>query len=100
MDLFPGMKPSQILAQLESGVSEGFLSCEGPGRYCFSDDKKRLKWKGKLPAGDELEIHGFIADVLMRELPDTDEKAKTVAHTYLGYYPKGLYRLKLKQLVN
>jgi transcriptional regulator with GAF, ATPase, and Fis domain len=80
LDLFAERKPSQILAQLEEGVEEGWLIKKGPGHYSFADEKKQEKWRPYLSKGEERELHRSIATILMQELPDTEQKADAVAH--------------------
>ncbi|KPK29462.1 MAG: hypothetical protein AMK69_06470 [Nitrospira bacterium SG8_3] len=80
LDLLAEKKPSQILAQLEEGVKEGSLIKKGPGHYSFADEKKQEKWRPYLSEGEQRELHQSIADILMQELPDTEQKAHAVAH--------------------
>jgi transcriptional regulator with GAF, ATPase, and Fis domain len=80
MDLFADKKPSEILSLLADGVGEGVLCQEGPGQYRFSHPKKKDGWKQRLSEQEETIAHGFIADTLMRQLPDDDQKAHALAH--------------------
>ena len=72
VDLSIGKKPSQILLQLENGVKEGLLAKKTPGYYCFKDPGKREKWRSTLSDAEQVELHGRISDVMIRELGDDD----------------------------
>ncbi|MGD9031676.1 MAG: sigma 54-interacting transcriptional regulator [Desulfobacteraceae bacterium] len=80
MDLLSEKRPSQVLAQLEEGVKEGWLRKKGPGHFSYVDEKKREKWENYLPEEEKRNLHGSIADILMRELPDDGQKAHALAH--------------------
>jgi len=80
MDLLDEKRPSQILAQLEEGVKEGWLIKKEPGFYSFRDERKQVKWKSHLSPKEERELHRHIADILMLELPDDETKAHILAH--------------------
>ncbi|NPU83767.1 MAG: sigma 54-interacting transcriptional regulator [Syntrophaceae bacterium] len=80
VDLLADLKPSQILAQLEQGVADGSLVRKEPGYYGFASDKKRKRLRATLDPREEKRLHGYIADILMRQLPDNEEKAHAVAH--------------------
>jgi len=80
VELLIGKKASQILACLEGGVEDGWLTRTEPGYYRFRDGKKRAKWRNHLSLEDQRQLHGRIADILMKELPDDEEKAHAVAH--------------------
>jgi formate hydrogenlyase transcriptional activator len=80
IDLLTEKKPSQILAQLEEGVKASWLKKKGPGHYTFANEQKQKEWLHKLPRREERHLHRHIADILMRELPDNEEKADAVAH--------------------
>jgi formate hydrogenlyase transcriptional activator len=78
-----GMKASLILALLEGEVQNQVLVKKEPAVYLFKNIKKRDEWRGEL-SDDERELyHRSIANVLVRELPDDDSKALSVAHHLL-----------------
>ncbi|PKN69402.1 MAG: hypothetical protein CVU54_10255 [Deltaproteobacteria bacterium HGW-Deltaproteobacteria-12] len=79
-DLLAEKKPSQIISQLEKSVAEGILVKKTPVSYAFKDLKKREKFSCVLPETEEKMLHGYIADILMRQLPDDENKAHAVAH--------------------
>jgi transcriptional regulator with GAF, ATPase, and Fis domain len=80
IDLLPEMRPSQILVQLEEGITNGWLLKKDPGYYNFTTEKKRKACRSLLTIQEERQYHGYIADILMRQLPDNEQKAKAVAH--------------------
>ncbi len=80
VDLLSEKKPSQIISQLEKSVTEGILLKKTPGSYIFKDLKRREKFICLLPEPEEKMLHGHIADILMRQLPDDEQKAHAVAH--------------------
>jgi len=80
VDLLSEKKPSQIISQLEKSVTEGILTKKTPGSYIFKDLKRREKFSCLLPEPEEKMLHGHIADILMRQLPDDEQKAHAVAH--------------------
>ena len=80
MDLLNGKKPSQLLAQLEEAVREGWLIKKDPGNYSFKDLKKQEQYRAFLSQETERQLHRRIADILMSELPDDERKAYALAH--------------------
>jgi len=80
MDLLNGKKPSQLLAQLEEAVREGWLIKKHPGYYFFKDLKKQEQCRTFLSQETERQLHRRIADILMSELPDDERKAHALAH--------------------
>lgn len=51
-----------------------------PGHYTFANEQKQKEWVSILPRLEERHFHRHIADILMRELPDNEEKTDAVAH--------------------
>ncbi|MCK4786774.1 MAG: hypothetical protein KAV87_23650, partial [Desulfobacteraceae bacterium] len=80
MDLLNEKRPSQLLAQLEGGVREGWLIKKDPGYYSFKDLKKQEQCRAFLSQEAERQLHRRIADILMSELPDDERKAHALAH--------------------
>ncbi|MFH1350591.1 MAG: sigma 54-interacting transcriptional regulator [Pseudomonadota bacterium] len=83
MDLMAEKRPSKILAHLEKGVKEGCLIKKEPGFYSFVDCKRKEAGKTFPSQRDERQLHGYIADILMGELPDDEQKAHALAHHLL-----------------
>ena len=78
-----GMKASLILSVMEDEVQNQVLVKKEPAVYLFKNIKKRDEWRREL-SDDERELyHRSIANVLVRELPDDDSKALSVAHHLL-----------------
>ena len=80
VELLTGKKPSQVLAHLEAGVKQGFLTKGQPGYFRFTDPKKQQKWCGKIASDEKAQLHRSIAEILVLELPDDEKKARTLAH--------------------
>jgi len=80
IELAVGLKPSQILAQLESGVKEGVLKRRRAGYYSFAHRRGQQKWREGLSPEEETRLHCTIADLLVRELPDDEFKARVLSH--------------------
>ncbi|HUT70772.1 MAG TPA: sigma 54-interacting transcriptional regulator [Desulfatiglandales bacterium] len=80
MDLVNEKRPSQLLAQLEGAVREGWLIKKDPGYYSFKDLKKQEQCRAFLSQETERQLHRRIADILMSELPDDERKAHALAH--------------------
>ena len=78
-----GKKPTQILLFMEKGIEEGCLTRIKPGVYSFSSLKEQKKWGENLSSG-ELELHRKIASLLMRDLPENEEKVQMIAHHLLS----------------
>jgi transcriptional regulator with GAF, ATPase, and Fis domain len=88
VDLMIGKKPSQILAHLEDGVTEGLLTKKRPGYYSFKDKRNREKWRNTLSRSEQTELHARISDILVRDAPD-DVKAVHTAADHLLHVPNG-----------
>jgi transcriptional regulator with GAF, ATPase, and Fis domain/tetratricopeptide (TPR) repeat protein len=80
VDLLSEKKPSQIISQLEKSVAEGILAKKTPGSYIFKDLKRQEKYVHLLPEPEARMLHRYMADILMRQLPDDEKKAHAVAH--------------------
>lgn len=68
-------KISQILCVLEEGTKQGWLTKKGPGTFYFSDSEKQQSLKDGLASDEKQRIYRQTADLLMRELPDDEDKA-------------------------
>ncbi len=74
-----GCKASKVITILEEGVSKEYLVHRGAGVYFFSNIGVRKELSKDL---NELEVSGFhhqIAELLLKELPEDDNKAQIVA---------------------
>jgi formate hydrogenlyase transcriptional activator len=79
-----GLKASAILSAVEYGFEQGSLLRKGPGTYTFAHDQERTGVLVGLPQDDKERYYQIMADILIRELPDDDDKALRVAK-YLRY---------------
>jgi len=91
MELLVERRPSRTLSLLEMASKEGWLKKEGPGSYCFADEKKQCHWESQLPEKEKRQLHLQIADILIRELPHNEQKAHAVAH-HLIHLPNDMER--------
>ena len=73
-------KPSQVLFAFEEGIRQGWLTRKGPGVFCFADLKEREKLQAHLPPEEKERMHRRIVELLMRELPEDDNKAPALAN--------------------
>lgn len=80
ISLLAEKKPSEILFYLEEGTNKGILTKTGPGCFTFTGVRKKRKRQAYLPVNTEHQLHGRIAEILMRELPDDDQKAAVLSH--------------------
>lgn len=72
-------KASEVLYALETAVRQGVLKRDGIGAFVYANEQKRRQWQRKLPAMQQHRYYQRIADTLLRELPDGETKARTVA---------------------
>jgi formate hydrogenlyase transcriptional activator len=71
-----GLRPSEILSILEQACEQGLVRKVAPGLFCFVDSQMRIGLLNHL-ADQEL-LHEKIARIIMRELPDGDEKFEKI----------------------
>ncbi|MDZ7697113.1 MAG: sigma 54-interacting transcriptional regulator [Deltaproteobacteria bacterium] len=93
LELMVEKRPTQILSALEAGLKQEWLSKKGAGVYAFCDKKARKKWADSLPEDGKRLLHNHISDILMRELPDDENKAYTLAH-HLMHIPNDTERCR------
>ena len=72
-------KPSQILSAMEEGTQQGWLARKAPGVFAFTDRKKRQTMLDHLDQSKQEKYHRGIADLLINELTDDEQKALAVA---------------------
>jgi formate hydrogenlyase transcriptional activator len=78
------MKASAILAVLESAVEMKWLIRKKPAFYLFYDSEQKQKLLEGMSGNEKSQYNGHIADILLRDLPDSDRKLELVA-THLLY---------------
>jgi len=91
-----GWRPTRVLQSLDEGVQQGFLVALEPGIFRFPSEAKRKLFELQLDSTDEKNLNRQIADVLISELPETEDKAIRVS-VYLLKTP--LYREGLEWLL-
>lgn len=74
-----GMKASKILEVLETASTDGVLIKKHYGMFCFSKSIKQAEWQKKLTNEQKDRLQRKIADILLNDLPDGEEKAKRIA---------------------
>ncbi len=72
-------KASQILLTFEKAIALGYLQREGIGLYVFPDTKTLRMFQMNLRAEEKVLYHQLIAEMLIRELPDSSSKAAVIA---------------------
>lgn len=73
------MKPSRILAEAEEGIRREWLTQTGPGRFTFTDPKKRKDLQATLSDRKKKDLHRRIAGILLKELPDGNVETRILA---------------------
>ncbi|MFC1822378.1 sigma 54-interacting transcriptional regulator [Thermodesulfobacteriota bacterium] len=73
------MKISQVLQAIEDGLNNGLLSKKKPDIISLINDKKRLELQNQLTSEERIRIYQRIAEILIEELEDYDDKALAVA---------------------
>lgn len=72
-------KASRVLLSLEQGIRQGWLTRKGPSFFSFANLEERRKWLAHLSLEKKGQIHGRIIGLLLKELPDDDEKPLKIA---------------------
>jgi len=74
---------SSILAALEEGIARGWLEHQQSQFYRFADEKNRRSLRGRFPAPEQEGLNRRIAELLVTELPDGQDKARTLSQYLL-----------------
>ena len=77
-------KPSRVLYALEAEVERGVLSKIEHDRYQFSDSAEKKRFQKSLTAQEHTFWSRKIVDLLVRELPDDEQKVEFVADHMLN----------------
>ncbi len=72
-------KVSRVITTLEDAVRQEKLVHRGAGVYYFQNQAERLKLIDKLDSEQIKEYHNQIAELLLRDLPDDENKAITIS---------------------
>jgi formate hydrogenlyase transcriptional activator len=70
-----GQKSTQILNAIEEGIHWGFLAHQAPGIYVFKNSRTKEVWRNKLSETEKIRLHRTIAEMLLRVLPDNEQKS-------------------------
>ncbi|MGA2109815.1 MAG: sigma 54-interacting transcriptional regulator, partial [Syntrophorhabdales bacterium] len=79
-----GLRATSILSVVERAAEQQELQRRRPGVYVFAHNRDRMSWLALLPEDERERCYHTVANILLRELPDGDEKAVRVAR-YLRY---------------
>lgn len=75
-----GLKAHQVLTELQEELDRKILTSPRPGIFAFRVPVKRKEWKKGLSPEAETVLHERIASLLLRDLPETDDKTGRLAH--------------------
>lgn len=76
-------RASEILSALEAGLEQGYLKRHGSNLYCISSPSKRKKLLDSITIEKRARMHKCAAEIILRELPETDTKVELVAYHFL-----------------
>jgi transcriptional regulator with GAF, ATPase, and Fis domain len=82
-------KATQVLSIFEKGVQAGVLNRDAIGAYIFATPEHRRKWHKMVSPAERAHLLRQIATLLYRNLPDSAQKAETMA-PYLLHLPNDL----------
>lgn len=74
-----GKRASQVLAELGAGIREGALIQKDLGTFSFASLRERKKWQGHLTPPDKERCQKQMAELLIREYADDENKAQAIA---------------------
>jgi len=72
-------KASRIMLTLETGVDRGILQKTGPGMFRFETGQRDI-WEKRLAAAEREELHRRAFDLLLTEMPETEQKVDVLSH--------------------
>jgi hypothetical protein len=70
-----GLRATSILSVVERAAEQQELQRRRPGVYVFAHNRDRMSWLALLPEDERERCYHTVANILLRELPDGDEKA-------------------------
>lgn len=73
-------KASQVISVLEESVSKKSIRHKGAGVYFYSDSTHRNRLLKEISEKQKKRYHKEIADILVRELPEDDNKSSKIAN--------------------
>ena len=76
-------KVSKVIAALEEAVNDKRLVQRGAGIYCFDDNASRSNLQQHFDASQRQEFINQIAELMIRDLPDGEDKALIVSQHLL-----------------
>lgn len=73
------LKASEVLSIFEQAAKKGLLKWGAIGSFSFVDEKTLRKFQRRLPLDEKERYQRLIAAMLIKELPDSPQKAKLIA---------------------
>jgi formate hydrogenlyase transcriptional activator len=86
-------RASYILSALEKGAQQGILVRDEIGIFHFKDSKKRDHWQSYLSSDEKERLHRQIAEYLLKELPEDNNKLQELAY-HLLHFPNDLEKCR------
>ena len=78
-----GCKANRIITELHVMVDKNILASLQPGIYFFKDKACQVELRNSLQSEEKETFHQRIADILIRELPENDDKLKAISQHLL-----------------
>ena len=78
-----GFKANRIITELHAMVDKDVLASPQPGIYFFKDKTCQVELRNSLPPEQRAAVHHKIADILVRESSENDEKLKAISQHLL-----------------
>ena len=72
-------KATKVLCVFEKAVQEGVLKRDAIGSFAFATAKKLRTWRNKLSDKEKSRYNHLIVDLMIKELPDSEQKAEMLA---------------------
>ncbi len=76
-------RASIVIAELQALIDKEMLVSPRPGVYVFKDKASQTEFRKDVRPDERETLHRKIADILIQEFPETDEKLKTVSQHLL-----------------
>ncbi|MEE9912586.1 MAG: sigma 54-interacting transcriptional regulator [Deltaproteobacteria bacterium] len=74
-----GLKASEVLSRFEEAVNKGLLKRGEIGSFSFTDEKTIKKYQACFTSEQKERYHQLIAALLIKDLPDSPQKAELLA---------------------
>ncbi len=81
-----GLKASEVLSRFEEAVDKGLLKRGEIGSFSFTDEKTLKKYQTCFTADEKERNHSLIAALLIKDYPDSPQKAELLAPHLLNIF--------------